>query len=58
MIALGEIGDVGRRTGLYMNVLAVGALLGPPISGAINETSGSYTAVGCYAGKLQIYFSP
>lgn len=52
MIALGGIGDVGRRTGLYMNVLAVGALLGPPISGAISEASGGYSAVGCYAGKI------
>lgn len=56
MIALGEIGDVGRRTGLYMNILAVGALLGPPISGAINEASGGYPAVGSYAGKPSLFF--
>ncbi|KAI5116454.1 hypothetical protein M0805_006175 [Coniferiporia weirii] len=54
MIALGEVGDVGRRTGLYMNVLAIGALLGPPISGAINEATDGYSAVGFYAGTMVI----
>ncbi|KAI5124365.1 hypothetical protein M0805_008969 [Coniferiporia weirii] len=49
MIALGDTGDVGRRTGMYMSVLAIGALAGPPISGAINVATGGYKAVGIYA---------
>ncbi|KAH8117270.1 MFS general substrate transporter [Phellopilus nigrolimitatus] len=54
MIALGDTGDVGRRTGMYFSVLAVGALAGPPISGAINEATGNYTATGIYAGTMVI----
>ncbi len=34
---LGEIGDLGRRTGMAMSITALGALAGPPISGAINK---------------------
>ena len=51
MIALGDTGDVGRRTGMYMSVLATGAVAGPPISGAISTATGGYTAVGVYAGS-------
>lgn len=52
MIELGETGDVGRRSGMFMSVLASGALTGPPISGAINSATNGYAAVGVYAGKL------
>jgi hypothetical protein len=48
---LGEIDDVGRRTGMSFTIVAVGALIGPPISGAINDATGSYDATGYYAGK-------
>ncbi|KAH9981764.1 MFS general substrate transporter [Russula compacta] len=51
MIALGDSTDVGRRTGMYFTVLSLGALAGPPISGAINRATGGYTAVGIYAGS-------
>lgn len=50
MIAFGETDDVGRRTGMFLTVLAVGALSGPPISGAINAATHNYKAVGVYAG--------
>ena len=50
MMALGESADVGRRTGMYFTVLSIGALAGPPISGAINNATRGYTAVGIFAG--------
>lgn len=50
MIALGDSTDVGRRTGMYLTVLSVGSLAGPPISGAINRATGGYSVVGIYAG--------
>ncbi|KAL0571917.1 hypothetical protein V5O48_010048 [Marasmius crinis-equi] len=47
--AMGEIDDVGHRTGTIMSIAAIGALIGPPISGAINDASGGFEAVGYYA---------
>lgn len=54
MIALGDTDDVGRRTGMYMTVLATGAIAGPPISGAINAATGGYEMVGVYAGESRL----
>ena len=51
MIELGDVQDVGRRLGMYFFVLSLGAVCGPPISGAINTATGGYVAVGLYAGK-------
>lgn len=34
-----------------MSILAVGALVGPPISGSINTATGGFEAVGYYAGR-------
>jgi len=50
MMAFGESADVGRRTGMYFTIVSLGALAGPPISGAIQHTTGGYTAVGIFAG--------
>lgn len=50
MMALGDSADVGRRTGMYFTMISLGALAGPPISGAIEHTTGGYTAVGIFAG--------
>jgi MFS transporter, MCT family, solute carrier family 16 (monocarboxylic acid transporters), member 10 len=52
LIAFGETADVGRRVGMSMTILAFGALIGPPISGAINASSGGFESVGYYAGVL------
>ncbi|KAJ7655398.1 MFS general substrate transporter [Mycena rosella] len=52
MYHLGDIADVGRRSGMAMTLTAIGALAGPPISGAINTASGGYSAVGYYAGSV------
>ena len=50
-MAMGAVGDVGRRTGLFLSFAAFGALAGPPISGAINSATGGFEDVGWYAGK-------
>lgn len=50
-MAMGAIGDVGRRTGLFLSFAAFGALGGPPISGAINSATGGFEGVGWWAGK-------
>lgn len=49
---LGGHGDIGRRIGMYMSILAVGALCGPPISGAIQVSTGSFKMVGVFAGEF------
>ena len=51
---MGEIHDVGRRGGMLLSVGAIGALIGPPISGAIRQSTGSFEAVGYYAGEYLI----
>jgi len=51
-MAMGAIGDVGRRTGLFLSFAAIGALGGPPISGAINSATGGFEDVGWYAGGV------
>jgi hypothetical protein len=48
---MGVIEDIGRRMGTVMAFAALGALAGPPISGAINTSTGSIKAVSYYAGK-------
>ncbi|KIM36456.1 hypothetical protein M413DRAFT_78221 [Hebeloma cylindrosporum] len=50
IMEMGEPWDVGRRTGMFMSISAVGALAGPPISGAIKSATGDFKAVGYYAG--------
>jgi len=47
---MGEIGDVGRRTGMFRTIVGLGALVGPPVSGAIKSSTGDFRAVGYYAG--------
>ncbi|PBK72994.1 MFS general substrate transporter [Armillaria solidipes] len=47
----GEISDVGRRTGMAFSIAALGAVAGPPISGAINTATKSFEAMGYYAGS-------
>ncbi|KAF8162499.1 major facilitator superfamily domain-containing protein, partial [Mycena galopus ATCC 62051] len=49
---LGDIADVGQRSGMAMTLTAIGAMAGPPISGAISTNAGGYRAVACYAGSM------
>ncbi|KAK0490622.1 major facilitator superfamily domain-containing protein [Armillaria novae-zelandiae] len=47
----GEINDVGRRTGMAFSIAALGAVAGPPISGAINTATRGFEVMGYYAGS-------
>ncbi|KAF7308875.1 MFS domain-containing protein [Mycena kentingensis (nom. inval.)] len=51
ILGMGEVGDIGRRTGMALTISALGALAGPPISGAVRTASGGFRAVGYYAGS-------
>ncbi|KAK1221559.1 hypothetical protein PQX77_015678 [Marasmius sp. AFHP31] len=51
---MGEIQEIGRRTGMVMSIGALGALTGPPISGAINHATGGFEAVGYFAGSVVV----
>ncbi|KAG8921059.1 hypothetical protein FRC00_009193, partial [Tulasnella sp. 408] len=47
---LGDTADIGRRTGMMFTIVSMGALIGPPISGAIYAANGGFTQAGIYAG--------
>ncbi len=49
---MGDTSSVGERTGLLFSFTALGALAGPPISGAIRSKSGNWESVGYYAGSM------
>lgn len=51
LINMGSTQTVGLRVGMFFSILALGALAGPPISGAINSATGGYKAVGYWAGE-------
>jgi MFS transporter, MCT family, solute carrier family 16 (monocarboxylic acid transporters), member 10 len=58
MIHMGANGDVGRRLGMFTTIVAIGALTGPPISGAINNSTNGFGAVGIYAGlSFELFMS-
>ncbi|KAI0672767.1 MFS general substrate transporter [Trametes maxima] len=50
VVRMGKTQDVGVRVGMSMTVIAIGAVAGPPISGAINAATGTYKYTGIYAG--------
>ena len=52
LVAMGEMHDAGRRTGMAMSGIALGAVAGPPISGALMQTPGGFKVVGYYAGTV------
>jgi len=52
IVMMGDMHDVGRRTGTAMTVIALGAIAGPPISGAIAQATEGFRAVGYYAGTV------
>jgi len=56
IMEIGEPWDVGRRTGMFISISAVGSLTGPPISGAIRSATGDFKAVGYYAGRFGSFF--
>ncbi|KAF7793231.1 hypothetical protein EIP86_004341 [Pleurotus ostreatoroseus] len=52
LLGMGDIRELGTRMGLFLSVISIGALAGPPISGAINEATGGFVLVGVYAASL------
>ncbi|CEL55796.1 hypothetical protein RSOLAG1IB_01808 [Rhizoctonia solani AG-1 IB] len=50
--SMGSVDDVGRRTGMLMSIVTIGALAGPPSSGAIRDATGNFEYVGYYAGSV------
>ena len=50
IVMMGDMHDAGRRTGMALTCMALGAIAGPPISGAIVDVTGGFKAVGYYAG--------
>jgi len=53
LLSLGKPNEVGERSGLMFTIVALGAVCGPPISGAIRKASEGWEMVGIYAGKCK-----
>ncbi|EKM55101.1 uncharacterized protein PHACADRAFT_93789 [Phanerochaete carnosa HHB-10118-sp] len=51
LVDIGDMQDFGQRMGFFLTIMAFGALAGPPISGAINTSTGGFNLVGVYAGS-------
>ncbi|KAI0683453.1 MFS general substrate transporter [Cytidiella melzeri] len=49
-VHMGELQDNGLRLGFFLTCMSLGALAGPPISGAIKYATGSFELVGVWAG--------
>ncbi|RDX51747.1 MFS general substrate transporter [Lentinus brumalis] len=50
-VRMGDVADVGRRVGMSLTIMSLGALAGPPISGAIlDHAANDFKPVGYYAG--------
>ncbi|KAI6040589.1 MFS general substrate transporter [Pisolithus marmoratus] len=54
-MAMGDVGDVGRRVGMCFTISALGSLVGTPISGLINARTEGYKGPGLYAGGVVIF---
>ena len=52
LMMMGDMHDAGRRSGTALTGIALGAVAGPPISGAIAQATGGFKAVGYYAGTV------
>ncbi|KAI0716985.1 MFS general substrate transporter [Earliella scabrosa] len=51
VVRMGKVTEVGMRTGMAFTIMSLGALAGPPISGAILDNTGTFENVGYYAGS-------
>ena len=56
LVHMGRTEDVGVRIGMCFTVVALGAVAGPPISGAINAATGGFKFTGIYAGTRRVLF--
>jgi MFS family permease len=52
---MGDMHDAGRRVGGFLTCVALGAVAGPPISGAISQATDGFKSVGYYAGTIMIF---
>lgn len=53
-VRMGDVADVGRRVGMSFTIMSLGALAGPPISGAIlDHAANDFKPVGYYAGETR-----
>jgi len=52
IIGMGQAQDAGRRIGMSMGLMAMGALAGPPIAGVLLGATGGFRAPGYYAGSI------
>ena len=50
IVRMGRTEDVGVRIGMCFTIMAISAVAGPPISGAINAATGGFKFTGIYAG--------
>ena len=57
IVRMGRTEDVGVRIGMNFTVIALGAVAGPPISGAINTATGGFEFTGIYAGTRHGYLA-
>ncbi|KZV79268.1 MFS general substrate transporter [Exidia glandulosa HHB12029] len=51
---MGAAHDTGLRTGLQMTIMALGALAGPPIAGAIVGSKGDFKGTGIFAASTML----
>ena len=58
VVMMGDMHDAGRRTGTALTAIALGAITGPPISGAIAQGTDGFKAVGYYAGIVSLTSPP
>ncbi|KAG2154110.1 major facilitator superfamily domain-containing protein [Suillus clintonianus] len=54
-VAMGKMDDAGRRVGMFLSLIGLGGIAGPPISGAISTATGGFAAAGYYAGGSIIF---
>jgi len=54
VVRMGKLTEVGMRTGMAFTFMSFGALAGPPISGAILDSTNQFKNVGFYAGSMLV----
>ncbi|KAG2157000.1 major facilitator superfamily domain-containing protein [Suillus clintonianus] len=54
-VAMGKMDDAGRRVGMFLSLIGLGGIAGPPISGAISTATGGFVAAGYFAGGSIIF---
>lgn len=54
-VAMGKMEDAGRRVGMFMSLIGLGGIAGPPISGAIRTATGGFVDAGFYSGGCIIF---